>query len=169
VIAIATLVLAASPSGTGAKPAQRAPSTAGLFGTTVWEPPTVEEFQRRAQSLYHATPEQQATRLRGTARLLLAHRRQLRLQRVDWHTWRDFTGGDNFWDKYMGLFTADGHLKPAWIALTQITGGIAGGPMANVGHKPLPPGPGPAPGGGGGGGSQPPPKPPTCLLPGILC
>jgi hypothetical protein len=120
-----------------------------------------------SQSLYHATPEQQAIRLRGTARLLLAHRRGLRLRRVDWHTWRDFTGGDNFWDKYMGLFTADGHPKPAWIALTQITGGTAGGPIGNVGHKPLPPGPGPAP--GGGGGSQPPPKPPACLLPGILC
>ncbi|MDX6606344.1 MAG: polysaccharide biosynthesis protein PslG [Solirubrobacterales bacterium] len=118
-----------------------------------------------SQSLYRATPQQQATRVRGTARILLAHRRQLRLRRVDWYTWRDFSGGDNFWDKYMGLFTADGHPKPAWTALTQITGGTVGGVIKNLGHKPLPPGPGPAP---GGGGSQP-PSPPPCLLPGILC
>jgi polysaccharide biosynthesis protein PslG len=118
-----------------------------------------------AQSLYHATPEQQATRLQRTALLLLAHRRRLRLQRVDWFSWRDYAGSDNFWDKYMGLFTADGHPKPAWGALTQVTGGFAGGQIANVGHNgPISPGPGPPPGGGGG---KPPPR--QCLLPGILC
>lgn len=118
-----------------------------------------------SQSLYHATPDQQATRLQRTALVLLAHRRRLRLQRVDWFSWRDYAGSDNFWDKFMGLFTADGHPKPAWGALTQVTGGFAGGQIANVGHNgPISPGPGPPPGGGG----KPPPRPP-CLLPGLLC
>jgi hypothetical protein len=116
-----------------------------------------------AQSLYRATPAEQATRLQRTALLLLAHRRRLRLGRVDWFSWRDFAGSDDFWDKYMGLFAADGQPKAAWAALTQVTGGITGGKIADVGHNgPIPPGPPPPP----GGGPKPPPPPPGqgCLL-----
>jgi hypothetical protein len=120
-----------------------------------------------SQSLYRATPAQQATRLGATARLLIANRRRLRLQRVDWHTWRDREGTNNFWDGYMGLFTADGHPKPAWAAFTQVTGGFAGGQIINVGHF-APFGPVLPPGGGSKPPQQPPPQP-ACLLPGILC
>jgi hypothetical protein len=117
-----------------------------------------------AQSLYRATPEQQAVRLSATARLLMANRRGLRLQRVDWHTWRDREGTNDFWDGYMGLFTADGHPKPVWSAFTQVTGGFAGGQILHVGHfapfgPVLPP----------GGSPKPPPPSHNCLLPGILC
>jgi hypothetical protein len=117
-----------------------------------------------AQSHYRTTPDQQATRIAGVARLLIAHTRELKLRRINWHTWRDYPSGDNFWDKFMGFFTADGRPKPSWVAFTQLTGGFTGGQIRNVGREALPPGPGPAPGGGGT-----PPSQPTCLLPGILC
>lgn len=123
-----------------------------------------------AQSLYRATLAEQAARVGRVARLLLANRRALRLRRVDWMTWRDYSGGDHFWSNYMGLFTADGQPKPAWAAFTRVTGGYAGGQIADLGHKPtpaLPPPVKPPSGGGGGGTTQPPP--PHCLLPGILC
>jgi hypothetical protein len=125
-----------------------------------------------SQSLYRTTLTQQAARVGATARLLAANRRPLRLQRVDWHTWRDAEGSDNFWDGYMGLFTADGNPKPAWAAFTGVTGGLAGGQIHNVGHF-APWGTTPPPGGGGSKPpSQPAPQPtpqPGCLLPGILC
>ena len=117
-----------------------------------------------AQSLYRATLAEQAARIAGTARLLLANRRALRLRRVDWMTWRDFSGGDHFWSDYMGLFTADGRPKPAWAAFTRVTGGYAGGQITDLGNKPVPTLPPPAhPPTTGGGGSQPPP-PHGCLL-----
>jgi hypothetical protein len=110
-----------------------------------------------SQSLYRATLEQQATRVGRTTALLLANRRRLRLQRIDWHTWRDLGGTGLFWDKHMGLFTADGEPKPAWSAFTGVTGGVAGGPIRNVGHF-VPWGLVPPP---GGGVTQPPPPPPA--------
>jgi polysaccharide biosynthesis protein PslG len=123
-----------------------------------------------SQSLYRATLAQQAARVAGSARLLLANRRRLRLRRVDWHTWRDMGGGaGSFWDRFMGLFSADGQPKPAWAAFTSVTGGFAGGQIRNVGH--FAPWGTPPPPGGSGSGSKPTPAPsnPPCLLPGILC
>ena len=118
-----------------------------------------------AQSLYRTTQAGQATRLRRTARLLLAHRRRLRLRRVIWHTWRDYAGGTNFWDHYMGLFTVDGFPKPAWLAFTRLTGGVTGGQLRDFGQQELPPGPPPAPGGTGPAPPPPPPPPdPGCFL-----
>ena len=116
-----------------------------------------------SQSLYRATLPEQAARISSTARLLLAHRRQLRLARVHWHTWRDVAGVGDFWDKYMGLFTSDGKPKPAWTALTRVTGGVAGGPLQNFGRDPLPPGPPPPP--GGAVVPTPPPTPPPAPPP----
>ena len=104
-----------------------------------------------------------------TARLLIAHRGQLHLQRVDWQSWRDLAGtSGDFWDKHMGFFTWDGNPKPAWPAFTRITGGFAGGQIKTVGHE-MPFAPSPPP--GGGSSTKPPPQPPpnNCLLPGILC
>lgn len=122
-----------------------------------------------ARSLYRASLQEQAARVGRVARLLIANRRVLRLRRVDWMTWRDFSGGDHFWSNYMGLFAADGQPKPAWGAFTRVTGGYAGGQITDLGHKPVPALPPPAhpPTTGGGGGTQPPP--PHCLLPGLLC
>ena len=48
-IAIAGFMLGTCPPGAPAKPAKPAKQTRalpGLFGVTIWEPPTVEEFQR---------------------------------------------------------------------------------------------------------------------------
>ena len=86
------------------------------------------------QSLYRTTLAQQATRVSRTASLLIANRKRLRLQEVIWHTWRDRALPDDFWDGYMGLFTVDGRPKPAWGALTQVTGGVAGGQIFDLGH-----------------------------------
>jgi hypothetical protein len=102
-----------------------------------------------SQSLYHATPTQQATRIGRVTRLLIANRRRLSLKRVDWFTWRDLdSSGTLFWAAYTGLFTANGQPKPAWAAFTQATGGFAGGPIQTVGHwGPTPPPPFVSPGG----------------------
>ena len=122
------------------------------------------------QSLYRATVPQQATRVGRVTQLLIANRRRLALKRVDWFTWRDLdSSGSLFWAAYAGLFTADGHPKPAWSAFTQATGGFAGGPIRAVGHfGTIPPGPVVPPGGGGSTTPPPaqpqPPPPPHCVL-----
>ena len=116
------------------------------------------------QSLYRATLTQQATRVGRTARLLVAHRKQLGLQQVIWHTWRDRALPNDFWDGFMGLFTADGRPKPAWNALTQVTGGVAGGQITDIGHF-QPPFTGPLAPPVTGGAPEPPPEPGhSCVL-----
>jgi hypothetical protein len=116
------------------------------------------------QSLYRTTLTQQANRVGRTAALLVAHRKQLGLQKVIWHTWRDRALPDDFWDGYMGLFTVDGVPKPAWNALTRVTGGVAGGQITNIGHF-QPPFTGPLAPPVTGGAPEPPPEPGhSCVL-----
>jgi polysaccharide biosynthesis protein PslG len=113
------------------------------------------------QSLYRATLDTQAFKVARTAQLLLRNRRALALRRVDWHTWRDYPGSDDyFWEAYSGLFLADGRPKPAWGAFTRVTGGTAGGQIHTLGHFPIPPGPLVPPGGTAPGNPPPPPPPP---------
>jgi hypothetical protein len=95
-----------------------------------------------SQSLYRATPAQQATRVGRVTQLLISNRRRLGLRRVDWFTWRDLdSSGSLFWAAYAGLFTSNGQPKPAWGAFTHVMGGFAGGQIHTVGHFAIPPGP----------------------------
>ncbi len=64
-------------------------------------------------SPYRATEAGQALDLERTFRLLLRHRRQLRLHRVFWHTWQDLAGSTQPWTTQMGLLRADGSPKPS--------------------------------------------------------
>lgn len=77
-----------------------------------------------ALSPYQATLGQQAAKLSATYRLLIRRQGKLRLERVFWHTFRDFSAGADLWTNYMGLFTTGGAPKPAWFAFTQVTGGL---------------------------------------------
>lgn len=72
-----------------------------------------------------AKPKQQARRLKRTYRLLLK-RRDLRVRRAFWFSWRDFDFDPNakeFWIYRMGLFNLAGTPRPAWKAYARIAGG----------------------------------------------
>jgi hypothetical protein len=91
------------------------------------------------QSRYRTTYAGQAARLRAVFRLLLKNRRALRLRRVDWFSWRDSADVGGYWNHQMGLFTTEGHPKPAWAALLRLTGGSGLAPIIELGLKPPPP------------------------------
>jgi hypothetical protein len=76
-----------------------------------------------SKSPYKATPKGQARKLSASFHLMLKHRRELRLTRAVWHTWRDLDVAPNLWTQYMGLFTADFSPKPAWYAYARVAGG----------------------------------------------
>jgi hypothetical protein len=86
------------------------------------------------------TPKGQARRLRKVYRLLLSHRRELRLEGIVWHVIRDYADPHSDWWAYsMGLFTAARDPKPAWRALARITGGKPKGLKEPPGQPTPPP------------------------------
>jgi polysaccharide biosynthesis protein PslG len=108
-------------------------------------------------SIYRATMASQATRLSRSVKLLVMHRRPLRLRGIYLFSWRDYVT-DGLWPNFMGLFTTNGQPKPAWAAVLRLTHGRGDGQIHNLGKKPSgqpsrPP------------GSPPPPRP--CFL--LLC
>jgi len=111
-----------------------------------------------ATSIYRATFASQATRLSRSVKLLVMHRRALRLRGIYLFSWRDYYT-DGLWPNYMGLFTMNGQPKPAWAAVLRITHGQGDGPIHNLGKKPPQQPPPRQP------GSPPPPRP--CFL--LLC
>jgi len=118
-----------------------------------------------AQSLYRATPEEQARRLARSYISLIRERRRLRLRQITWHAWRDWDGPRPVefvgWVFQMGVFTSAGQPKPAWKALTRIAGGVPTGPIPDA-PAPSPARP-PSP-------QEPPPNPEeACIFPGLLC
>jgi hypothetical protein len=75
-------------------------------------------------------PAGQAKRLRRTFGYLLAERRRLRIETVDWYSWRDTPASvPNLcvWCTHSGLLSADGVPKPAFAAFTQMARGDGGG------------------------------------------
>jgi hypothetical protein len=71
-----------------------------------------------ARSPFRATEATQAKFLTRTYRKLIAARRQLRLQRVVWHTWQDAQPGTP-WTVNMGLIHSDESPKPSLAAFAQ--------------------------------------------------
>jgi hypothetical protein len=72
------------------------------------------------------TPEEQAELLGATFGELSDRRDELDLDGVVWYTWHDSLEqkiGECGWCATAGLVDADRDTKPAWIALTQLTGG----------------------------------------------
>jgi hypothetical protein len=75
-------------------------------------------------------PRGQAKRLRRTFSYLLAKRRRLRIETVDWYSWRDTapsTPGLCDWCAGSGLLTVDGLEKPAYAAFAGIARRNGGG------------------------------------------
>jgi hypothetical protein len=72
------------------------------------------------------TPEEQASLLTASFGELSDRRDELSLNGVVWYTWHDSTEsavGECGWCATAGLVDADRDTKPAWIALTELTGG----------------------------------------------
>jgi hypothetical protein len=75
-------------------------------------------------------PRGQAKRLRKTFGYLLAERRRLRIETVDWYSWRDTPPGAAElcdWCPESGLLSADGVPKRAFAAFRQTASGDGGG------------------------------------------
>ncbi len=68
----------------------------------------------------------QAQRLREAFKYFKKKRRKLKIQTVEWYSWRDNSAGDVGlceWCPYSGLFTESLAPKPSWDAFTKFTGG----------------------------------------------
>jgi hypothetical protein len=72
-----------------------------------------------SKSPFRATEAKQAKFLSRTYRRLIAARRQLRLQRVVWHTWQDAQPG-TLWTLNMGLIHYDESPKPSLAAFARL-------------------------------------------------
>ena len=75
---------------------------------------------------FNRGPRGQAKRLRALLDYAQRNRRELRLRRVVWFSWRDVTSGLAVcdWCPFSGLFQEVGlKPKPAWHAFTEFTGG----------------------------------------------
>ncbi len=81
--------------------------------------------------------EDQARLLTRSFALLEENARQLDLGPIFWFNWRDprasTTNEPDHFSRHTGLFTRDRVPKPAWLAFTQIAGGVPG-------NGPIPPG-----------------------------
>lgn len=93
----------------------------------------------------------QANTLRSAYKAMLAARKKQRIGLMVWFAWRDrdvASGEDDWWGPHTGLFTVDGHSKPAWNAYVKVTGGRSGSGQ-------LAPYPSTNPNGSTSGGSNP--------------
>lgn len=73
-----------------------------------------------ARSPFKATPASQARFLRLSFRSLLRARKQLRLQKLIWHSWRDSSLAGSNWTLHMGLVDSSGSAKPSLAAFRRL-------------------------------------------------